>query len=140
MIFIIFLLLVEITISKFLFNVSMVLCYRWLKKNGMKQNKISQLVLNHSLSNPLLGHLAYGELQEIDLEVHSDEKTWLYLECSRSDADRILADRPDGTFLIRTSRTGQYALSIMYACCLSFFLSLSLFLLFPIYDFLYIEK
>ncbi|XP_026298377.1 phosphatidylinositol 3-kinase regulatory subunit alpha isoform X2 [Apis mellifera] len=85
----------------------------WLKKNGMKQNKISQLVLNHSLSNPLLGHLAYGELQEIDLEVHSDEKTWLYLECSRSDADRILADRPDGTFLIRTSRTGQYALSIM---------------------------
>ncbi|XP_050584994.1 phosphatidylinositol 3-kinase regulatory subunit alpha isoform X3 [Bombus affinis] len=85
----------------------------WLKKNGMKQNKISQLVLNHSLSNPLLGDLAYGDLQEVDLEVHSDETTWLYLECSRSDADRILAERPDGTFLIRTSRTGQYALSIM---------------------------
>lgn len=98
----------------------------------MKQNKISQLVLNHSLSNPLLGHLAYGELQEIDLEVHSDEKTWLYLECSRSDADRILADRPDGTFLIRTSRTGQYALSIMYACYLSFSLSLS-----PLYNYIY---
>lgn len=80
----------------------------------MKQNKISQLVLNHSLSNPLLGDLAYGDLQEADLEVHSDETTWLYLECSRSDADRILAERPDGTFLIRTSRTGQYALSIMY--------------------------
>ncbi|XP_076751688.1 phosphatidylinositol 3-kinase regulatory subunit alpha isoform X2 [Xylocopa sonorina] len=85
----------------------------WLKKNGMKQTKISQLVLNHSLSNPVLGDLAYGELQEVDLEVHSDEKTWLHLECSRSDADRILADRPDGTFLVRTSRTGQYALSIM---------------------------
>lgn len=80
----------------------------------MKQNKINQLVLNHSLSNPLLGDLMYGDLQEVDLEVHSDEKTWLYLEGSRSDADRILADRPDGTFLVRTSRTGQYALSIMY--------------------------
>ncbi|XP_043525585.1 phosphatidylinositol 3-kinase regulatory subunit alpha isoform X2 [Frieseomelitta varia] len=85
----------------------------WLKKNGMKQNKISQLVLNHSMSNPLLGDLAYGDLQEVDLEVHSDETTWLYLECSRSDADRILAEKSDGTFLIRTSRTGQYALSIM---------------------------
>ncbi|KAK1136130.1 hypothetical protein K0M31_000697 [Melipona bicolor] len=85
----------------------------WLKKNGMKQNKISQLVLNHSLSNPLLGDLAYGDLQEVDLEVYSDETTWLYLECSRSDADRILAEKSDGTFLIRTSRTGQYALSIM---------------------------
>ncbi|CAK9831062.1 Phosphatidylinositol 3-kinase regulatory subunit alpha [Anthophora retusa] len=84
----------------------------WLKKNG-KQNKINQLVLNHSLSNPVLGDLAYGDLQEVDLEVHSDEKTWLYLECSRSEADRTLADRPDGTFLVRTSRTGQYALSIM---------------------------
>ncbi|XP_054005763.1 phosphatidylinositol 3-kinase regulatory subunit alpha isoform X2 [Hylaeus anthracinus] len=85
----------------------------WLKKNGMKQNKINQLMLNHSLSNPVLGDLGYGDLQEVDLEVHSDEKTWLSLECSRSDADRILADRPDGTFLVRTSRTGQYALSIM---------------------------
>ncbi|KOC68223.1 Phosphatidylinositol 3-kinase regulatory subunit alpha [Habropoda laboriosa] len=84
----------------------------WLKKNG-KQNKINQLVLNHSLSNPVLGDLAYGDLQEVDLEVHSDEKTWLCLECSRSEADRTLADRPDGTFLVRTSRTGQYALSIM---------------------------
>ncbi|XP_076667877.1 uncharacterized protein LOC143368733 isoform X2 [Andrena cerasifolii] len=85
----------------------------WLKKNGMKQHKINQLVLNHSLSNPVLGDVIYSDLQEVDLEVHSDEKTWLHLECSRSDADRTLAERPDGTFLVRTSRTGQYALSIM---------------------------
>ncbi|XP_029034074.2 phosphatidylinositol 3-kinase regulatory subunit alpha isoform X3 [Osmia bicornis bicornis] len=85
----------------------------WLKKNGMNQNKINKLIFTlHSLSNPVLGEL-YGDLQEVDLEVHSDEKTWLYLECSRPDADRLLAERPDGTFLVRTSRTGQYALSIM---------------------------
>nr|XP_033341420.1 uncharacterized protein LOC117229216 isoform X1 [Megalopta genalis] len=85
----------------------------WLKKNGIKQNKINQLVSNHSVSDSMLGDAGYGDLQEVDLEVHSDEKTWLSLECSRSDADRLLADRPDGTFLVRTSRTGQYALSIM---------------------------
>lgn len=79
----------------------------------MNQHKINRLLLNHSLANPVSGDSGYVDLQEVDLEVHSDEKTWLNLECSRSDADRILADRPNGTFLVRTSRTGQYALSIM---------------------------
>ncbi|XP_015190692.1 PREDICTED: phosphatidylinositol 3-kinase regulatory subunit alpha-like isoform X2 [Polistes dominula] len=87
--------------------------FTWLKKNGMTANKINQLVLNHSLTNPLVGDLVYGDLQEVDLEVHTEEKTWLFLEGSRSDADHILAGRPDGTFLVRRSRTGQYALSIM---------------------------
>nr|XP_012215205.1 PREDICTED: uncharacterized protein LOC105667777 isoform X1 [Linepithema humile] len=62
----------------------------WLKKNEMKQNK-----------------------EEVDFAVHSDEKTWLYLQGSRPDADHILKGRPDGTFLVRRSRTGQYALSIV---------------------------
>ncbi|KMQ92475.1 phosphatidylinositol 3-kinase regulatory subunit alpha [Lasius niger] len=61
---------------------------RCLKKNAMKQNKM-------------------------DFAVHSDDKTWLYLQGSRPDADQILKDRPDGTFLVRRSRTGQYALSIV---------------------------
>ncbi|XP_077261791.1 phosphatidylinositol 3-kinase regulatory subunit alpha isoform X1 [Temnothorax americanus] len=63
---------------------------QWLKKNGMKQNK-----------------------EEVDFAVHSDEKTWLYLQGSRPDADHVLKGRPDGTFLVRRSRTGQYALSIV---------------------------
>lgn len=79
----------------------------------MKQTKINQLVMNHSLMNSVVGEVPYSDLQEVDLEVHSDEKTWLYLTGSRSDADRILMGRPDGTFLVRRSRTGQYALSIM---------------------------
>ncbi|XP_076178357.1 phosphatidylinositol 3-kinase regulatory subunit alpha isoform X2 [Ptiloglossa arizonensis] len=85
----------------------------WLKKNGMKQCTINQLISSHSLSNLVLGDLVYVDLQDVDLEIHFDEKTWLSLDYSRSDADRLLTDRPDGTFLVRTSRTGQYALSIM---------------------------
>lgn len=79
----------------------------------MKQNKINQLILNHSHTNSIVGEVPYGDLQEVDLEVHSDDKTWLFLKGSRSDADHILMGRPDGTFLVRRSRTGQYALSIM---------------------------
>ncbi|XP_014233043.1 uncharacterized protein LOC106656534 isoform X2 [Trichogramma pretiosum] len=79
----------------------------WLRKNGVNQTKISQLSgLNQNRD-------ANIDLQEIDLEVHKDEKTWLYLEGSRNDADRILNDKPEGTFFIRRSRMGQYALSIM---------------------------
>ncbi|KZC12898.1 Phosphatidylinositol 3-kinase regulatory subunit alpha, partial [Dufourea novaeangliae] len=85
----------------------------WLKNRGMKQNKINQLVSNHSDSMPVLGEAVYRTLQEIDLDILADDNTWLSLECSRSDADRLLVDRPNGTFLIRTSRTGQHALSIM---------------------------
>ncbi|XP_020283755.1 phosphatidylinositol 3-kinase regulatory subunit alpha isoform X3 [Pseudomyrmex gracilis] len=62
----------------------------WLKKNGMKQNK-----------------------EELDFAVHCDESTWLNLQGSRNDADNYLNGRPDGTFLVRRSRTGQYALSIV---------------------------
>lgn len=79
----------------------------------MKQSTINELTSNHAYTNPVSGDRVLGDFQEFDLEVHADEKTWLYLEGSRSDADRILLGRPDGTFLVRRSRTGQYALSIM---------------------------
>lgn len=70
--------------------------------------------MSHShLTNPVSGAVVYGDLQELDLEVHMDEKTWLHPELSRSDADRILTGRIDGTFIVRRSRTGEYALSIM---------------------------
>ncbi|GIY01674.1 phosphatidylinositol 3-kinase regulatory subunit alpha [Caerostris darwini] len=44
---------------------------------------------------------------------HNDESTWLLQDCSRSDAEKLLAGKPSGTFLVRNSRTGDYALSIM---------------------------
>lgn len=51
---------------------------------------------------------------ECDLESlpHNDEKTWLLLNCRRLEAEMLLANKPDGTFLIRKSSTHQYALSI----------------------------
>lgn len=84
----------------------------WLKRNGMKSTKIMALAQSH-LSASQNRDVHYDMIQEFDLDVHNDEKTWLYLEGSRSDADRILPGRADGTFLIRKSRIGQYALSIM---------------------------
>ncbi|XP_024940412.1 phosphatidylinositol 3-kinase regulatory subunit alpha isoform X5 [Cephus cinctus] len=85
----------------------------WLKKRGVTRQKINQYMLKHSATNAALDEMAYGDLQDFDLEIHADEKTWLYLEGSRPDADRLLAGRPDGTFLVRRSSSGQYALSIM---------------------------
>lgn len=79
----------------------------------MKQSKINQLTLNQAYTNPVSGDLILGAFQEFDLEVHADEKTWLFLEGSRTDADKHLHGRPDGTFLVRRSTIGQYALSIV---------------------------
>lgn len=45
---------------------------------------------------------------------HYIESSWLLADCQREDAERLLAGKPDGTFLIRNSRQqGQYALSIV---------------------------
>lgn len=43
---------------------------------------------------------------------HNNESTWLLEECSRAHAEQLLAGKANGTFLIRNSRTGDYALSI----------------------------
>jgi phosphoinositide-3-kinase regulatory subunit len=56
------------------------------------------------------------ELQS-DLKVedvpHQREGTWLLKNCTRKNAEHLLTGQPDGTFLVRPSRTGQYALSIV---------------------------
>lgn len=71
----------------------------------MSQAKINQL-LNRNGENE-------GD-SEFDVEnlAHNDERTWLYLDCSRSEAEEILKNKRDGTFLVRKSSTNHYALSI----------------------------
>lgn len=74
----------------------------------MKQTRIDQLVEKEENDVP-------DSSENCDLETlpHNDEKTWLLLNCNRQDAENALACKPDGTFLIRTSSTHQYALSII---------------------------
>lgn len=56
--------------------------------------------------------LGYGDSSDdADLELN-DERTWLLLDCRRTEAENLLKTKPDGTFLIRKSSTNQYALSI----------------------------
>ncbi|XP_076371415.1 phosphatidylinositol 3-kinase regulatory subunit alpha-like isoform X2 [Tachypleus tridentatus] len=51
-------------------------------------------------------------IQNYDMLPHHDESTWFMSDCSRHKAENLLSGRPNGTFLIRNSRTGQLALSI----------------------------
>jgi phosphoinositide-3-kinase regulatory subunit len=48
--------------------------------------------------------------------MHADSAYWLIPDCTRPDAERLLANKADGTFLIRRSAAGSapYALSIAY--------------------------
>lgn len=48
--------------------------------------------------------------------MHTDSQYWLIPDCTRPDAERLLANKADGTFLIRRSAAGSapYALSIAY--------------------------
>ncbi|ELT95404.1 hypothetical protein CAPTEDRAFT_179314 [Capitella teleta] len=43
---------------------------------------------------------------------HDDESTW-FVECDRRDAEAMLSGKAEGTFIIRPSQTGAYALSIV---------------------------
>ncbi|XKL65500.1 hypothetical protein PGB90_008920 [Kerria lacca] len=76
----------------------------WLLAHGVKLQRIHQMLSTNTLS-----------LQNLNIDTdrpHMNESTWLLSQCRRAEAERLLAGTKDGTFLIRPSRTGQYALSI----------------------------
>lgn len=82
--------------------------FRWLKSRGVKPQRIQQLLAGGHIGNT--GRFEGGEA-EIP---HYDEGTWLLKDCSRTDAERLLMGKKDGTFLVRpSSQGGNYALSIM---------------------------
>lgn len=56
--------------------------------------------------------LSVGKLEGEEFLPHHDKNTWFLKECSRGEAEQLLNGKKDGTFLVRPSRTGQYALSI----------------------------
>ncbi|KAK7868735.1 hypothetical protein R5R35_002537 [Gryllus longicercus] len=82
----------------------------WLKSRGIKAHLINQFLADENASSWGLQDLeADSDLENLP---HQDESSWLLLDCSRTKAETLLANCPDGTFLVRPSRTGQYALSI----------------------------
>lgn len=94
----------DITDLRYLKNNSV----KWLLTHGVPKDSVNRL-LNDSdcwTSKP----------EDIQLPMnisHLDESTWLLESCSRADAEDLLVGKKDGTFLIRPSRTGQSALSIV---------------------------
>ncbi|XP_069693918.1 phosphatidylinositol 3-kinase regulatory subunit alpha-like isoform X2 [Periplaneta americana] len=83
----------------------------WLKHRGIGQQRITQFILAEDCSA-----MALEQLQsDVNLEdlPHQNVETWLLMDCTRMNAEILLAGRPDGTFLVRPSRTGQFALSIV---------------------------
>lgn len=75
-----------------------------LLQRGVKDIKIKQLMEE--------GYSAWTNDDSDSGLSHNDEKTWLLPHATRQDAERFLAGLPTGTFLIRPSSHGHYALSI----------------------------
>lgn len=75
-----------------------------LLRRGVKEMKIKQLMEE--------GITAWTSDETANGLSHNDEKTWLLPHATRQDAERFLNGLPTGTFLIRPSSHGHYALSI----------------------------
>jgi len=72
-------------------------------EHGETQNSLNMLLESGSSET----------LNESTGSAHDDESTWL-IRCNRSDAERMLHGKPEGTFLIRpSSDPNSYALSIV---------------------------
>jgi phosphoinositide-3-kinase regulatory subunit len=77
---------------------------KWLLDRGESHQSLDRLLENSTET------LASAEVAPLP---HLDERTWL-VRCNRNEAERMLHNRPEGTFLIRPSSVAQsYALSIV---------------------------
>lgn len=83
----------------------------WLKSRGVKHHRISQFLATDG-STPWTFEDLDQDDEDLDNLPHQDESTWLLRDCTRIEAEKLLAGQPDGTFLVRPSSSGQYALSI----------------------------
>lgn len=73
-----------------------------LKRQGVTESQIKQMETDGYFSH------SHGS-QDMP---HSDETTWLVPTFNRTDAEKELAAKPNGTFVIRSGSGGHYALSI----------------------------
>lgn len=73
-----------------------------LKRQGVSEGQIKQMETDGYFSH------SHGS-QEMP---HNDESSWLKPHFNRTEAERELANKPNGTFVIRSGSGGHYALSI----------------------------
>lgn len=88
--------------------------YRWLQERGVSPTKINQ-VLNRKSEEEGYNQDSNDEC-DVDTLVHNNEFTWLKMHCTREDSERLLANKPDGTFLIRKSSRNEYAYALSISC------------------------
>jgi phosphoinositide-3-kinase regulatory subunit len=77
----------------------------------MKQQYISQFLMADDCSALFVRD--FQSDMKVEAMPHQNDRTWLLKTCTRTSAEHLLAHQPDGTFLVRPSQTGQYALSIV---------------------------
>ncbi|XP_055949573.1 phosphatidylinositol 3-kinase regulatory subunit alpha-like isoform X4 [Argiope bruennichi] len=84
-----------------------------LYAKGVKKDRVFKLLQDScSEARDIIRESAF--LQDDETLPHHNESLWFLQDITRNEAIRLLTGKPDGTFLIRNSRTqGQYALSIV---------------------------
>ncbi|GAB0099364.1 phosphatidylinositol 3-kinase regulatory subunit gamma [Sergentomyia squamirostris] len=75
----------------------------WLLQHGLTHEHINQIMED--------GLRSWANMNNIQM-THYDETTWFLPNCTRLEAEQLLANTPTGTFLIRPRSAGHYALSI----------------------------
>ncbi|KAJ6216857.1 hypothetical protein RDWZM_008014, partial [Blomia tropicalis] len=79
-----------------------------------ERNSIRPTIIYLERQRKILVQICENESENCLHSIHMMESSWLIPDCKRVEAENMLADRPDGTFLIRNSRqSGQFALSIV---------------------------
>lgn len=95
-----------------------------LKENGVSAKTMEDLLHQANREAPSRDVNIYErDLDYVEVEItknqskdpspFENEANWLLQDCTRTDAEKLLAERCSGTFLIRNSRNGQYALSVV---------------------------
>lgn len=83
----------------------------WLHNHGMRSEDIHTILVQ--ISQDVRGNEV--EMLSEEYLYHYDSSNWLMPDCDRQRAVELLRNKPDGTFLIRKSNNGQYALSIVHS-------------------------
>jgi len=82
-----------------------VVVLRWLLDRGESHQSLDNLIETSSSEQP--------GATDVTPIPHFDEKTW-FIRCNRAEAEKLLRNTADGTFLIRPSTIAPYALSIVW--------------------------